>query len=52
MRDWTSSIIQWGSPITQVVLLCMQIYTYRRTRHYSLVVIVAASLLGLFATTP
>jgi hypothetical protein len=51
MRDWTSWIIQWGSPITQVVLLCMQIYTYRRTRHYSLVVIVVASVLGLLATT-
>jgi hypothetical protein len=51
MRDWTSLIIQWGSPITQVVLLCMQIYTYRRTRHYSLVVIVVASVLGLLAAT-
>jgi hypothetical protein len=51
MRDWTSFIIQWGSPITQFVLLCMQIYTYRRTRHYSLVVIVVASVLGLLATT-
>jgi hypothetical protein len=51
MRDWTSLILQWGSPITQVVLLCMQVYTYRRTRHYSLVLIVAASVLGLLAAT-
>ena len=51
MRDWMSLILQWGSPITQVVLLCMQIYTYRRTRHYSLVLIVVASVLGLLAST-
>jgi|SRR5580658_1268660 hypothetical protein len=50
MRDWPSLILQWGSPITQVVLLCMQIYTYRRTRHYSLSLIVVASVLGLLAT--
>jgi hypothetical protein len=29
----------------------MQIYTYRRTRHYSLVLIVVASILGLLAFT-
>jgi hypothetical protein len=49
MRDWESLILQWGPPITQVVLLCMQIYTHRRTRHYSLVLIVVASVLGLLA---
>jgi hypothetical protein len=51
MRDWMSLILQWGSPITQVVLLCMQIYTYRRTRHYSLALIVVASVLGLLASS-
>jgi len=51
MRDWASLILQWGSPITQIVLLCMQIYTYRRTRHYSLGLIVVASVLGLLAST-
>ena len=51
MSDWQSLILKWGTPITQVVLLCMQIYTYRRTRHYSLVLIVAASILGLLAFT-
>jgi hypothetical protein len=51
MRAWMSLTLQWGSPITQVVLLCMQIYTYRRTRHYSLVLIVVASVLGLLAST-
>jgi hypothetical protein len=51
MHDWTSLILQWGSPITQVVLLCLQIYTYRRTRHYSLALIVVASVLGLLAST-
>ena len=51
MSDWQSWILKWGAPITQVVLLCMQIYAYRRTRHYSLVLIVAASILGLLATT-
>lgn len=49
MRGWMSLILQWGSPITQVVLLCMQIYTYRRTRHHSLMLIVVASALGLLA---
>ena len=29
----------------------MQIYAYRRTRHYGLVLIVAASILGLLAFT-
>lgn len=51
MSDWQSLILQWGTPLTQVVLLCMQIYAYRRTRHYSLVLIVAASILGLLALT-
>ena len=50
MSDWTSQILQWGSPITQIVLLCMQIYAYRRTHHYSLAVIVVASILGLLAS--
>jgi hypothetical protein len=51
MRDWTSLILEWGSPITQLVLLCMQIHTYRRTRHYSLAILVVASILGLLAST-
>jgi hypothetical protein len=51
MSDWQSWILKWGAPITQVVLLSMQIYAYRRTRHYSLVLIVAASILGLLAFT-
>jgi lysylphosphatidylglycerol synthetase-like protein (DUF2156 family) len=50
MSDWTSMILQWGPPITQIVLLCLQIYTYRRTRHYSLALIVVASSLGLLAS--
>jgi hypothetical protein len=49
MSEWQSLILQWGTPITQVVLLCMQIYTYRRTRHWSLALIVSASVLGLVA---
>jgi hypothetical protein len=51
MRDWSSLILQWGSPITQIVLLGMQIYTYRRTRHFGLALIVVASILGLLAST-
>jgi hypothetical protein len=51
MSDWKSLILQWGTPITQIVLLCMQIYTYRRTHHYSLVLLVVASILGLLAFT-
>jgi hypothetical protein len=51
MSDWQSLLLQWATPVTQIVLLCMQIYTYRRTRHYSLVLIVVASILGLLAFT-
>jgi hypothetical protein len=51
MSDWKSLILQWGTPITQIVLLCMQIYTYRRTHHYSLLLLVVASILGLLAFT-
>ena len=50
MTDWTSLILRWGPPATQILLLCLQIYTYRRTRHYSLIVIVVASILGLLAS--
>jgi hypothetical protein len=36
-------IVQWGPPTTMFVLLCLQIYTYHRTRHYGLAILVAAS---------
>jgi hypothetical protein len=51
MNNWMDIILRWGSPATQVVLLCLQIYAYRRTRHYSFATLVAASILGLLAAT-
>jgi hypothetical protein len=47
MNDWMLLILTWGPPITMFVLLCLQIYAYRRTRHYSLVLLAAGSTAGI-----
>jgi hypothetical protein len=39
-----------GPPITQAVLLSFQIYAYRRTGHYSLALLVVATVIGLLTT--
>jgi hypothetical protein len=39
MNTLSASIFSWGPIIVQIVLLSLQIYTYRRTNHYSLVLL-------------
>jgi hypothetical protein len=47
MNDWMPLILRWGPLITQAVLLVFQIYAYRRTSHYSLALLVVATVIGL-----
>ena len=47
MSDWMPLILRWGPLITQAVLLVFQMYAYRRTGHYSLALLVAATVIGL-----
>jgi hypothetical protein len=51
MTDWMPFILRWAPLITQAVLLAIQIYVYRRTGHYSLALLVTASVIGLLTTT-
>jgi hypothetical protein len=51
MNDWMPLFLRWGPVITQAVLLVFQVYTYRRTAHYSLALLVVATIIGLLATT-
>jgi hypothetical protein len=46
-NDWMPLILRWGPLITQAVLLVFQIYAYRRTSHYSLALLVVATVIGL-----
>jgi hypothetical protein len=50
MNDWMLLLLRWGPPIVQVVLLGLQIYTYRRTGRYSLLLLLVASIAGLLAS--
>jgi TctA family transporter len=47
MNDWMPLILRWGSLITQAVSLVFQVYAYRRTGHYSLALLVVATVIGL-----
>jgi hypothetical protein len=47
MNDWMPLILRWGPLITQAVLLIFQIYAYRRTGHYSLALLVVATVIGI-----
>src|SRR6266853_282537 len=49
MNDWMPLILRWGPLITQAVLLGLQIYAYRRTSHYSLALLVVATVIGLLS---
>jgi hypothetical protein len=51
MNDWMLLILQWGSPITLIVLLVLQIYTYRRTKHYSLALLAVAGAAALLSSS-
>ena len=51
MNDWVPLFLRWGPLITQAVLLVLQIYAYRRTGHYSLGLLVVATVIGLLSAT-
>jgi len=47
MNNLGASILSVGPFIVQVVLLGLQIYTYRRTSHYSLVLLAVGTTMGI-----
>jgi hypothetical protein len=49
MNNLSILILTWGPFIVQIVLLSLQIYTYRRTNHYSLVFLAAGTTTGILA---
>jgi hypothetical protein len=50
MSHLSALIFSWGPFIVQIVLLSRQIYTYRRTNHYSLVILAVATAAGLLTS--
>jgi hypothetical protein len=50
MNDWMPLILRWGPLISEAVLLGIQIYAYRRTGHYSVALLVAATVIGLMSS--
>lgn len=50
MNNLSALILSWGPPIVQIVLLSLQIYTYRRTNHYSLVLLAVGTTAGLLTS--
>jgi hypothetical protein len=51
MNDWMPIFLKWGPLISQAVLLVFQIHAYRRTAHYSLALLIVATVIGLQAAT-
>src|SRR5258708_33740603 len=49
MNSLNALILSRGPLIVQIVLLSLQIYTYRRTNHYSLVLLAVGTTAGIFA---
>jgi hypothetical protein len=47
MNNLTTLILTWGPLIVQIVLLSLQVYTYRRTNHYSFVLLAVATTTGI-----
>jgi hypothetical protein len=50
MNNLSALTLSWGPLIVQIVLLSLQIYTYRRTNHYSLALLAAATTTGILAS--
>ena len=50
MNNISGFILSWGPILVQIVLLSLQIYTYRRTNHYSLVVLAVGTIAGLLTS--
>jgi hypothetical protein len=51
MHNWIQLMLRWGDVVTIGVLLLLQIYAYRQTRHYSLGLLAAGSFAGFLAST-
>jgi hypothetical protein len=51
MHDLIQLMLRWGDLVGIGVLLLLQIYAYRRTGHYSLALLAAASFAGFLAGT-
>lgn len=51
MNDWMTLVLRWNPLIIQVILLFLQIYAYRRTRHYSLALLATGSVIGFLSAT-
>jgi hypothetical protein len=51
MNTLSASILSWGPIIVQIVLLSLQIYTYRQTKHYSLVILAVGTAAGLLTSS-
>jgi hypothetical protein len=49
MNNLSAIILSWGPFLVQIVLLSLQIYTYRRTNHYSLALLAAGTTTGILA---
>jgi hypothetical protein len=50
MNNLNTLILSWGPLIVQIVLLSLQIYTYRRTNHYSLVLLAVGTSAGILTS--
>ena len=50
MNNLSASILSWGPVLTQIVLLSLQIYTYRRTNHYGLVLLAVGTSGGILVS--
>ena len=50
MNTLSSLVLGWGPILVQIVLLSLQIYTYRRTNHYSLVILAVGTTAGLLTS--
>jgi hypothetical protein len=50
MNNLNTLILSWGPLIVQIVLLSLQIYTYRRTNHYSLALLAVGTSAGILTS--
>jgi hypothetical protein len=50
MNTLSVLILTWGPFIVQILLFSFQIYTFRRTNHYSLVILAAGTAAGLLTS--
>jgi hypothetical protein len=49
MDDWMHLTLKWGAGVVSIILLILQIYTYRRTRRYSLGLLAVGNVMALLS---